>query len=133
MLECCSSHSLFLVHPPPPPPPIPSYYPRSWTRKQNCKLQSVAFASLRCEHVSRMDRGRSSRSHYIIPTCFPPSSLLATTSADGTCKVWSTADFNLKTTLKKNVDKWVWDCAFSSDSQYIFTGQHNCAVEPLNK
>lgn len=51
----------------------------------------------------------------------PDSSLLATTSADGTCKIWSTADFSLKTTLKKNVDKWVWDCAFSSDSQYLFT------------
>ncbi len=52
----------------------------------------------------------------------PDSSLLATTSADGTCKVWSSADFNLRTTLKKNTEKWVWDCAFSSDSQYIFTG-----------
>ena len=49
-------------------------------------------------------------------------SLLATTSADGTCKIWSTADFNLRNTLKKSSEKWVWDCAFSSDSQYIFTG-----------
>lgn len=56
---------------------------------------------------------------------FSSSSLLATTSADGTCKIWSTADFQLRTTLKKNVDKWVWDCAFSCDSQYIFTGERS--------
>ncbi|XP_064406213.1 target of rapamycin complex subunit lst8-like [Halichondria panicea] len=71
----------------------------------------------------------------------PDSSLLATTSADGTCKVWSTADFNLLTTLKKNTDKWVWDCAFSSDSQYIFTASsdhvarlwHVDKTEPLRE
>ena len=58
--------------------------------------------------------------------CFICScSLLATTSADGTCKIWSTADFNLRNTLKKNSEKWVWDCAFSSDSQYIFTGEYS--------
>ena len=51
----------------------------------------------------------------------PDSSLLATTSADGTCKIWSTADFSLRNTLKRSADKWVWDCAFSCDSQYIFT------------
>ena len=49
-------------------------------------------------------------------------SLLATTSADGTCKIWSTVDFSLQNTLKRSTDKWVWDCAFSCDSQYIFTG-----------
>ena len=64
-----------------------------------------------------------------LPPSFPLSllphlsSLLATTSADGLCKIWSTADFSLRNTLKKSPEKWVWDCAFSSDSQYIFTGE----------
>lgn len=52
-----------------------------------------------------------------------PNSLLATASADGTCKIWSTADFSLRNTLKRSTEKWVWDCSFSCDSQYIFTGQ----------
>ena len=54
-------------------------------------------------------------------------SLLATTSADGTCKIWSTVDFTIRNTLKKTPDKWVWDCAFSCDSQYIFTGK--CRIQ----
>ena len=50
------------------------------------------------------------------------SSLLATTSADSTIKVWSTADFQLRNTLKRGQEKWVWDCAFAQDSQHLFTG-----------
>ena len=50
-------------------------------------------------------------------------SLLATTSADQTVKIWQTADFSLKTTLKDATQRWVWDCAFSEDSQYLVTGK----------
>ena len=56
-------------------------------------------------------------------------SLLATTSADGSCKIWSTADFTERNTLRKGTNKkWVWDCAFSSDSQYVITGKHLVCV-----
>ena len=48
--------------------------------------------------------------------------LLATTAADQTVKVWKTSDFTLVTTLTDPVQRWVWDCAFSSDSLYIVTG-----------
>jgi len=69
----------------------------------------------------------------------PDSSLLATTSADGTCKLWNTSDFSLSLELSVNntpkssstpensadmeakTQRWVWDLAFSADSQYIFT------------
>jgi len=51
----------------------------------------------------------------------PDSTLLATCSADGTLKVWRTADFSLLTTLSDPSQRWVWDCAFSQDSQYIIT------------
>ena len=47
---------------------------------------------------------------------------MATTSADSTIKVWSTADFQLRNTLKRGQEKWVWDCAFAQDSQHLFTG-----------
>ncbi|PIK49498.1 putative target of rapamycin complex subunit lst8 [Apostichopus japonicus] len=50
----------------------------------------------------------------------PDCTLLATTSADQTVKIWKTADFSLLTTLEAN-QRWVWDCAFSSDSQYLVT------------
>ena len=48
--------------------------------------------------------------------------LLATTSADTSVKIWRTADFSLMTELKEPNQRWVWDCAFSGDSQYIITG-----------
>lgn len=49
-------------------------------------------------------------------------SFLATTSADTTVNIWQTADFSLKKTLKEANQRWVWDCAFSEDSQYLITG-----------
>lgn len=50
------------------------------------------------------------------------TSFLATTSADTTVNIWQTADFSLKKTLKEGNQRWVWDCAFSEDSQYLITG-----------
>lgn len=61
-------------------------------------------------------------------------SLLVTTSADGSARVWKTADFTLwrelridnKTSSKKV--SWIWDAAFSADSQYLFTASSDgCA------
>lgn len=59
------------------------------------------------------------------------SSLLATCSADQTCKIWRTSNFSLMTELSIKSNNpgetsrgWMWDCAFSGDSQYIVTGQY---------
>lgn len=49
--------------------------------------------------------------------------LLVTTAADQTARIWSTADFSLLQELKHDDQRWVWDAAFSADSQYIFTGR----------
>jgi hypothetical protein len=49
-------------------------------------------------------------------------SLLVTTSADQTARVWKTSDFTLLQELKHKAQRWVWDAAFSADSQYILTG-----------
>ena len=54
---------------------------------------------------------------------FPLISLLATTSADSTIKIWTTADFSLRNVLKRTQEKWVWDCTFAQDSQHLFTGK----------
>ncbi|KAL0272188.1 UNVERIFIED_CONTAM: hypothetical protein PYX00_005264 [Menopon gallinae] len=51
----------------------------------------------------------------------PDSTLLVTTSADQTARVWKTADFSLYQELKVEDQRWVWSAAFSIDSQYILT------------
>ncbi|GFR14012.1 target of rapamycin complex subunit lst8 [Trichonephila clavata] len=75
----------------------------------------------------------------------PDSTLLVTTSADCSAKIWRTADLNLLPSnqnvdlttengsewqkipitpmiqLKDNNQRWVWDVAFSADSQYLVT------------
>lgn len=48
--------------------------------------------------------------------------LLVTTSADQTARVWRTTDFSEVQVLQHEAKRWVWDAAFSADSQYIFTG-----------
>lgn len=50
--------------------------------------------------------------------------LLITTSADQTAKIWRTSDFSLLQELKQQNQRWVWDAAFSADSQYVFTGKY---------
>lgn len=51
----------------------------------------------------------------------PDSTLLVTTSADQTARVWRTTDFSEVQVLQHDAKRWVWDAAFSADSQYIFT------------
>lgn len=52
----------------------------------------------------------------------PDCTLMLTTSADKTARLWRTVDFSLVNTLQDPQQKWVWDAAFSADSQYVFTG-----------
>ncbi|XP_054270856.1 target of rapamycin complex subunit lst8 [Macrosteles quadrilineatus] len=68
-------------------------------------------------------------SRYALKCKFSPdSTLLVTTSADQTARVWKTADFSLVQELKTEAQRWVWDLAFSADSQYILTASSdNCA------
>lgn len=51
----------------------------------------------------------------------PDSSALATTSADQSTKLWRPKDLTHITDLHKKNQRWVWDMAFSNDSQYLFT------------
>ncbi|XP_063239155.1 target of rapamycin complex subunit lst8 isoform X1 [Bacillus rossius redtenbacheri] len=52
----------------------------------------------------------------------PDSTLLVTTSADTTLKIWRASDFTLLRELSHESQRWVWDAAFSADSQYILSG-----------
>lgn len=54
----------------------------------------------------------------------PDSTLLATTSADETARLWRTADFSEQSVLAARNNerhKWIWDCAFTNDSRNLFT------------
>jgi len=57
---------------------------------------------------------------YILNARFSPdASLLATTSADTTIKIWNVKeDYKLEKTLSAHT-RWVWDCVFSADSAYL--------------
>ncbi|EPZ35592.1 WD repeat-containing protein wat1 [Rozella allomycis CSF55] len=50
----------------------------------------------------------------------PDVKKLATSSADGTIKIWATDSFLHEKTLVGH-QKWVWDCSFSADSVYLIS------------
>jgi len=58
----------------------------------------------------------------------PDSSLLVTTSADHTAKLWRTSDFTLVQELTCPDQRWVWDAAFTADSQYLITASSDCVA-----
>jgi len=59
---------------------------------------------------------------YALKCAFSPdSTMLATTSADQTTRLWRTSDMGLITELAVKNQRWVWDVAFSADSQYVLT------------
>lgn len=46
-----------------------------------------------------------------------------TCSADQTARLWETETFSLVQELKHDSQRWVWDAAFSADSNYLITGK----------
>lgn len=76
----------------------------------------------------------------------PDSTLLVTTSADHSAKIWRTADLlplNMslevetellkpQVVLKTPNQRWVWDVAFSNDSQYVITGSSDTVARLWN-
>jgi len=67
----------------------------------------------------------------------PDSSLLATSSADKTVRVWRTADFTGQEAtpiqeLTCQNQRWVWDCKFTADSNYIITASSDSVARLWN-
>ncbi|XP_035225414.1 target of rapamycin complex subunit lst8-like isoform X2 [Stegodyphus dumicola] len=114
--------------------------------KGNCYLFTLRFGGCESSHSEPV------RSSYFVPhktyglKCkfSPDSTLLVTTSADCSAKIWRTTDLNLQQApsspenvgtggiekktpeapmveLKANEQRWVWDVAFSADSSHVFT------------
>jgi len=72
--------------------------------------------------MSKRDIVHQPHKRYGLKCLFSPdSTLLATSSADGTAKIWRTIDMSLLTECKDNQQFWVWDLAFTCDSRYLFT------------
>ncbi|KAL1497225.1 hypothetical protein ABEB36_008221 [Hypothenemus hampei] len=51
----------------------------------------------------------------------PDSSMLITTSADQTARIWESDEYTLKQELTRDGQRWVWDGAWCADSSYVFT------------
>ncbi|KAK8399625.1 hypothetical protein O3P69_003586 [Scylla paramamosain] len=77
------------------------------------------------ESPTTLTPARSIHAHnkYALKVRFSPdSTMMVTTSADHTARIWKTADFSQMTELNESNQRWVWDVAFSADSQHIITG-----------
>ena len=121
--------------------------------KGNCYMLSlvVNHVSLQCSPLQRRLKLNAHKRYALKCGFSPDSTLLATTSADQTVKLWRTADLlplvkqdqeKLENSLSlsnswptadnispmielKDVNqRWVWDLAFSADSQYVITGNY---------
>ncbi|XP_011503829.1 PREDICTED: target of rapamycin complex subunit lst8 [Ceratosolen solmsi marchali] len=62
----------------------------------------------------------------------PDSTLLVTTAADQTARIWRTTDFSEVQVFQHETKRWVWDVAFSADSQYIFTASSDSVARLWN-
>jgi G protein beta subunit-like protein len=113
-------------------------------------MRTVRFLSpLQIEPMQRKLKLKAHKRYALKCKFSPDCTLLATTSADQTAKIWRTADLlplserlenetnggsvlNSNWPLAENLSplallttmnqKWVWDVAFSNDSQYVITG-----------
>lgn len=73
-----------------------------------------------------LGRKQSKKAHerYALKCLFSPdSTLLATSGADGYIKIWQTNNLSLSAEHKtnKNQSLWVWDLAFTCDSEFLFS------------
>lgn len=89
----------------------------------NCYIWTLMSSS--DTHLSTLQPKQKIEAHkrYALRCKFSPDSrFLVTCAGDSTAKLWKIPDFTLYRTLDIECDAWVWDAAFSADSQRIFTG-----------
>ena len=94
---------------------------------QSADISQASDSSKKCDNPtpsSKIQLSKKILAHkrYALKCKFSPdSSLLVTSSADQTCRLWRTSDYSLIAELSEENQRWVWDVAFSADSQYLFT------------
>ncbi|CAF4965118.1 unnamed protein product, partial [Rotaria socialis] len=91
------------------------------TSNGDCQIWSMTGFSPQMRVIPRKNFPAHNR--YGLKCLFSPDmTLLATTSADGTAKIWRTSDLACLYELKHDrLQNWVWDCAFTSDSVFLLT------------
>jgi len=97
--------------------------------KGNCYVWSLAGDSQKEPTHLQPKKWFSAHKRYGLCCKFSPdSTTLATSSADHTCKLWRTVDFSKIQDLTCEAQRWVWDMAWSADSQYLFTASSDNAA-----
>ncbi|XP_037919883.1 protein LST8 homolog [Hermetia illucens] len=95
-------------------------YMAAVNNKGNCYVWSLSSSSDQQLSIVEPKMKIPAHKRYALRCKFSPdSSLLVTTSGDGTARIWNVGQFDLYRELK--LDRWVWDAAFSADSKYLFT------------
>jgi WD40 repeat protein len=90
------------------------------SRFANCRLIEHTF--LKPPSVPTVGTSRNGAFRCVLIVSFACDSTLATTSADHTVNIWNMKDFSLMKTLNGH-QRWVWDCVYSHDSDFLVTGQ----------
>jgi len=97
-------------------------YMAAVNNKGNCYIWSLAGGGQKEPTQLQPKKWFGAHKRYALCCRFSPdSSMLATSSADHTCKVWRTSDFSKAHDLGCEHQRWVWDMAWSADSEYLFT------------
>ncbi|XP_055846080.1 protein LST8 homolog [Episyrphus balteatus] len=89
--------------------------------KGNCYIWTLSSSSNQKLSTLQAKQKIYAHKRYVLRCKFSPdSSLLVTTSGDGTARIWKTDDFEMWQEL--SIDNyWIWDAEFSADSKYLFT------------
>jgi len=97
-------------------------YMAAVNNKGNLYIWSLSSTSDQHLSVLKPKLKITAHKRYVLRCKFSPdSSLLVTTSADSTFKLYRTSDFSLYRQFSLDNKKWIWDVSFSADSKYIFT------------
>lgn len=99
----------------------------------NCYIWTLMSSS--DTHLSTLQPKQKIEAHkrYALRCKFSPDSrFLVTCAGDSTAKLWKVPDFTLYRTFDIESESWVWDAAFSADSQRIFTGLAKFSIPTIN-
>lgn len=99
----------------------------------NCYIWTLMSSS--DTHLSTLQPKQKIEAHkrYALRCKFSPDSrFLVTCAGDSTAKLWKVPDFTLYRTFDIESESWVWDAAFSADSQRIFTGLAQFSFPTIN-
>lgn len=88
-----------------------------------CHDGHVAILSVEESGLTEVHRFSAHDAELLKVELSPDNSCFVTTSADSTAKLWDFGNYNLRHVLSSpDQKKWIWDAAFTPDSQFVLTG-----------